>query len=422
MFDIHLIRERIDRVRRGLDAKRVKIDFTEILELDKERRKILTRADELRAEQNRASDAIGALMRGKKDAAGQIAAMKAIKTQIDGLQEPLREIEDRLHAILIGIPNLPHESVPAGGMEANTVVRSWGEPKKFGFKPRTHIEIAEGLDIIDFERAAKISGSNFIVYKGAGARMERALFNFMLDLHTTEHGYKEIFPPFVVNTASMVGTGQLPKMAEDMYRCADDDLYLIPTAEVPTTNLHRDEIFNEKDLPVFYAAYTACFRREAGSYGKDTRGLIRVHQFNKVELVKFVRPDGSYDELEKLVGNAETVLQRLGLPYRVLMLATGDLSFAAAKCYDLEAHAAGMDKWLEVSSCSNFEDFQARRANIRFKGAVQKKPAYVHTLNGSGLALARTMVAILENYQTPEGAVVVPEALRPYMGGLEKIV
>ncbi len=348
--------------------------------------------------------------------------MKEIKAQIDGLQEPLKGIEDRLHAILIGIPNLPHESVPVGGMEANTVVRSWGEPKKFGFKPRTHIEIAEKLDIIDFERAAKISGSNFIVYKGAGARMERALFNFMLDLHTAEHGYKEIFPPFVVNTASMVGTGQLPKMAEDMYRCADDDLYLIPTAEVPTTNLHRDEILNEKDLPVFYTAYTACFRREAGSYGKDTRGLIRVHQFNKVELVKFVHPEGSYEELEKLVGNAETVLQRLGLPYRVLMLATGDLSFAAAKCYDLEAHAAGMDKWLEVSSCSNFEDFQARRANIRFKGAAQKKPAYVHTLNGSGLALARTMVAILENYQTAEGAVVVPEVLRPYMGGLEKIV
>ncbi|HRZ40168.1 MAG TPA: serine--tRNA ligase, partial [Candidatus Omnitrophota bacterium] len=254
-----------------------------------------------------------------------------------------------------------------------------------------------------------------------GARLERALFNFMLDVHTSEHGYKEVFPPFVVNTASMTGTGQLPKMAEDMYRCADDDLYLIPTAEVPTTNLHRDEILSEKELPVLYTSYTACFRREAGSYGKETRGLVRVHQFNKVELVKFVHPDTSYDEHEKLLSDAESILQKLGLPYRVLLLASGDMSFAAAKCYDLEAHAAGMDKWLEVSSCSNFEDFQARRANIRFKGAAQKKPAYVHTLNGSGLALARTMVAILENYQTAEGNIVVPDVLRPYMGGMQKI-
>ncbi len=422
MFDIHLIREDIDRVRQGLTAKFVKIDLSEIVELDQQRRKILTQADELRAEQNRASDAIGILMREKKDAGAQIEAVKTIKAQIDELQEPLKTIEQRLDQILIAIPNLPHESVPVGGMDANTVVRSWGDPKKMDFKPKTHIEIAEDLDIIDFERAAKISGSNFIVYKGAGARLERALFNFMLDLHTSEHGYKEIFPPFLVNTASMIGTGQLPKMAEDMYRCADDDLYLIPTAEVPTTNLHRDEILAEKDLPVLYTAYTACFRREAGSYGKDTRGLIRVHQFNKVELVKFVHPEGSYDELEKLLANAETVLQRLGLPYRVLLLASGDLSFAAAKCYDLEAHAVGMDKWLEVSSCSNFEDFQARRANIRFKGVNQKKPAYVHTLNGSGLALARTMVAILENYQTAQGEVVIPDVLRPYMGGMEKIV
>ncbi|HSA31767.1 MAG TPA: serine--tRNA ligase [Candidatus Omnitrophota bacterium] len=421
MFDIHLIREDLQRVRDGLAAKNVKVDLEEILGLDQERRKLLTQADELRAEQNKASDAIGILMRDKKDASVQIEAMKQIKAKIEKLQEPLKSIEERLNQLLIAIPNLPHKSVPVGGPQANQVVKAWGEPVKLGFKPKTHIELAENLDIIDFERAAKISGSNFIVYKGAGARLERALFNFMLDVHTSEHGYKEVFPPFVVNTASMTGTGQLPKMAEDMYRCADDDLYLIPTAEVPTTNLHRDEILSEKELPVLYTSYTACFRREAGSYGKETRGLVRVHQFNKVELVKFVHPDTSYDEHEKLLSDAESILQKLGLPYRVLLLASGDMSFAAAKCYDLEAHAAGMDKWLEVSSCSNFEDFQARRANIRFKGAAQKKPAYVHTLNGSGLALARTMVAILENYQTAEGNIVVPDVLRPYMGGMQKI-
>ncbi len=348
--------------------------------------------------------------------------MKATAAELDAIEPKVKELEAKIDAILIGIPNIPHSSVPVGGPDKNTVVRSWGQPKQFDFKPKTHIEIAESLDIIDFKRAAKISGSNFILYKNTGARLERALFNFMLDYHTQHHGYKEVFPPFLVNPASMTGTGQLPKMKEDMYHMAEDDMYLIPTAEVPVTNIHRDEILNEEDLPVYYAAYSACFRREAGSYGKDTRGLIRVHQFDKVELVKFVKPGTSYDELEKLVGNAEKILQLLGLPYRVLLLASGDMSFAAAKCYDLEASAPGVNAWLEVSSCSNFEDFQARRANIRFKGKETRKAALVHTLNGSGVALARTMVAILENYQTREGEVIVPEVLRPYLGGMEKIV
>jgi seryl-tRNA synthetase len=291
----------------------------------------------------------------------------------------------------------------------------------FDFKPKTHIELAEALDIVDFKRGAKISGSNFILYKKEGALLERALYNFMLDVHTREHGYTEVFPPVLVNPASMTGTGQLPKMKEDMYHLQADDLYLIPTAEVPVTNIHRDETLNEDDLPIRYTAYSACFRREAGSYGKDTRGLMRVHQFNKVELVKFVKPETSYDELETLLVNAETIFHKLNIPYRVLQLASGDLSFAAAKCYDIEVYAGGIDKWLEASSCSNFEDFQARRANIRFKGKENKKSALVHTLNGSGVALPRTMIAVLENYQTKEGTVVIPEVLRPYMGGLPEI-
>ena len=300
-------------------------------------------------------------------------------------------------------------------------MRAWGSPKKLDFQPKTHVEIAESLDIIDFKAATKLSGTNFVLFKGDGARLERALYNFMLDIHTTQHGYKEVAPPVLVNRDSMTGTGQLPKMEEDMYRIQDEDLFLIPTAEVPVTNIHRDEILKEEDLPIYYTAYTPCFRREAGSYGKDTKGLVRVHQFDKVELVKFVKPEYSYDELEKLVANAEKILQLLELPYRVIMLASGDLSFAAAKCYDIEAHAAGLNRWLEVSSCSNFEDFQARRANIRFKGQTTKKTTLVHTLNGSGVALARTMIAILENYQTKDGHVSIPKVLQPYMGGQKEI-
>jgi seryl-tRNA synthetase len=374
----------------------------------------------LRADRNKANDEISALLKEKKDAKPKISSMKVTSEKIKALEDKLKEIESEQDKQVMLIPNIPHESIPRGDATQNKVVRSWGEAPKFDFKPATHIDLAQNLDIIDFGRAAKITGSNWVLYKGAGARLERALINFMLDLHTKKHGYTEIFPPFLVNRASMTGTGQLPKLEEDMYRLKDDDLFLIPTAEVPVTNIFRSEILEEKDLPIYYTAYTACFRREAGSYGKDTKGLSRVHQFDKVELVKFVKPENSYDELEKLVADAEEVLQLLGLPYRVAMLATQDLSFAASKCYDLEAYAAGSDKWFEVSSCSNFESFQARRANIRFKRTTddgRRTTEYVHTLNGSGIALARTVVAILENYQQKDGSILIPQALRPYFDG-----
>lgn len=421
MLDLKFIRENSEIVKKGLAAKRVTVDVEGLLRLDQQRRDVLVKLDDLRSQKNQANSAITQILKEKKDPKSRIAAMKGIAQKIDELEPQIKEIDTKIDSLLLTIPNVPHASVPVGGAESNKVVRHWGEPKKFSFLPKSHIDLAENLDIIDFKRASKISGSNFILYKRIGAQLERALYNFMLDLHIREHGYTEIFPPFLVNRASMTGTGQLPKMEEDMYKLKDDDLFLIPTAEVPVTNIFRDEILKEEELPIYYTAYTACFRREAGSYGKDTRGLIRVHQFDKVELVKFVRPEFSYEELEKLVGNAEKVLQLLGLPYRVVMLASGDLSFAAAKCYDLEVHAPGMDKWLEVSSCSNFEDFQARRTNIRYKGKTVTKPAFVHTLNGSGLALARTVVAILENYQTAEGEVMVPDVLQPYLGGLKKI-
>ncbi len=421
MFDIKLLRENIETVRKGLKAKNNQVDLEGLLNLDKRRRELLVELDSLRTKKNEANDVISSLLKEKKDPQKKIATMKDIAEQIDGIEPQVKELEEKINDILIGVPNLPHSSVPIGGKEKNKVVREWGQPQKFDFKPKTHIELAEALDIIDFKRAAKISGSNFVLYKREGALLERALYNFMLDVHTREHGYTEIFPPFLVNTSAMTGTGQLPKMKDDMYYLSEDDLYLIPTAEVPVTNIYRDEILPEEDLPIYHTAYTACFRREAGSYGKETKGLVRVHQFDKVELVKFVKPETSYDELEKLVSNAEEVLKRLGLCYRVVLLASADLSFAAAKCFDIEAHSAGLDKWLEVSSCSNFEDFQARRASIRFKGKETKKPVFAHTLNGSGVALARTLIAILENYQTPQGEVLIPEVLQPYMGGRKKI-
>lgn len=422
MLDLKFVRENDKAVRSALAARGgYTIDLDAFMELDKKRRKALTCLDDLREKKNAANDEVAQCLKERKDPKAKIDSMKKVSEEIGALEPEVKELDAQVEAVLMCIPNIPHLSVPVGSPEKNKVIRTVGDPVKLDFKPKTHFELAEALDIIDFKRASKITGSNFIVYKGAGARLERALLNFMLDLHTSKHGYLEIFPPFLVNRASMIGTGQLPKMEEDMYRLKDEDLFLIPTAEVPVTNLHRDEILKEEDLPIYYTAYTACFRREAGSYGKDTRGLMRVHQFDKVELVKFVRPETSYDELEKLVANAEKVLQLLGLTYRVVMLATGDLSFAAAKCYDLEAHAAGLDKWLEVSSCSNFEDFQARRAGIKFKGKTTPKPTYVHTLNGSGVALARTMAAILENYQTKEGEIIIPEVLRPYMGGESKI-
>ncbi|MFA5088693.1 MAG: serine--tRNA ligase [Candidatus Omnitrophota bacterium] len=421
MLDIKFIRENVELAQKGLAAKNAKLNLEELLQLDQRRREIVGKLDDLRAQKNQANDEIGRLVAQKKDPQAKISGMKKISEQVDEWESQAKALESELERILLGVPNLPHDSVPVGGADKNKIVKDWGEIRKFNFTPKSHIELAEALDIIDFKRAAKLSGSNFILFKKEGALLERALINFMLDLHTREHGYNEIFPPFLVNRASMTGTGQLPKMEEDMYRLEQEDLFLIPTAEVPVTNIHRDEVLREEDLPILYTAYTACFRREAGSYGKETRGMIRVHQFDKVELVKFVRPQSSYDELEKLVCNAERVFQLLGLPYRVLLLASGDLSFAAAKCYDIEAYAPGTEKWLEVSSCSNFEDFQARRANIRFKGKEMKKPAWVHTLNGSGVALARAVVAILENYQTEEGDVLIPEVLQPYMHGLKKI-
>lgn len=422
MLDIKFIRENPDLVKQAIKNRNLNLDLDSFIEKDEERRKTLLELEELRAEKNKANDQINKLLKDKIDPKEKISSMKDIAGKIDALEDKLKDLEPEVSRILKTIPNIPHSSVPVGDASANKIVRKWGEPKKITVA-RTHIELAEHLDIIDFSRAAKISAANFVLYKGDGARLERALYNFMLDLHTSKHGYKEIFPPFLVNRASMTGTGQLPKMEEDMYRLKDDDLFLIPTAEVPVTNIFRDEILEEESLPIYYTAYTACFRREAGSYGKDTRGLMRVHQFDKVELVKFVRPESSYDELEKLVGNAETVLQLLGLPYRVVLLSTGDISFAASKCYDLEAYAPGIDKWLEVSSCSNFESFQARRANIKFRCTKdgRKTIDYIHTLNGSGVALARTMIAILENYQQPDGTVLIPEVLRPYFNGQERI-
>jgi len=421
MHDLKFIRENPDIVKAGLSAKRSSIDIDGLLQLDASRRQLVFKIDELKAKKNAANDDISRLIKEKQDPKPTIASMKTIAAEIDALEPQVKSMDEELHGILLGIPNLPHSSVPIGGMEANQIVAHWGDKPVFDFKPKTHIEIAESLDIIDFKRGTKLSGSNFILYKDLGARLERALYNFMLDLHTSQHGYREMSPPVVVNAQTMTATGQLPKMKDDMYKLEGDDLYLIPTAEVPVTNIHRDEMLNEDELPLYYTAYTTCFRREAGSYGKDTRGLVRIHQFEKVELVKFVKPETSYNELDSLLCNARRIFEILKIPYRVLLLASGDISFAAAKCYDIEVYAAGLDKWLEASSCSNFEDFQARRGNISFKGKDGKKKGFVHTLNGSGVALPRTMVAILENYQTPDGDVIIPEPLRPYMGGLDRI-
>lgn len=421
MLDMKFIRENIETVRRGLAAKNAAGRLDELLALDEERRGLLVKVDELRARKNAANDEITKLLKEKKPPQEAIASMKSVAADIDALEVPLSAFEKKITDILLYIPNLPHPSIPVGGPQNNRVARTWGEQRVFDFKPKDHIELVEALDIVDFKRATKISGANFILYKRAGALLERALINFMLDLHTQSHGYIEVFPPVLVNAASMTGTGQLPKMKDDMYHLAEDDLYLIPTAEVPVTNIYRDEILDEAQLPVYHTAYSPCFRREAGSYGKDTRGLMRVHQFNKVELVKFVKPETSYEELESLVVNAQKVFELLNIPYRVLELASGDISFSAAKCYDIEVYAPGIDKWLEASSCSNFEDFQARRANIRYKGKDMKKPAFVHTLNGSGVATPRTVIAIIENYQQVDGTIAVPDVLQPYMHGLKVI-
>ena len=421
MLDIKFIRDNKELVKEAIKNRRMDLDIDGFISLDEEKRILLIESEDLKHQRNNANDEITAIMKAKKNPKELIDKMKVVSQKIAVLDAKVEEVDKKLANFIYLIPNIPDKSIPIGGPESNKIVKSLGEIPKFAFKPRTHIELSELLGIISFGISAKISGHGFACFLGAGARLERALINFMLDLHTKKHGYKEVFPPFLVNRMSMTGTGQLPKLEEDMYRLKDDDLFLIPTAEVPVTNIHRSEVLEESRLPICYTAYTACFRREAGSYGKDARGLVRVHQFDKVELVKFVKPETSYDELERLLKDAEEVLQLLELPYRVLMLATGDISFAAAKCYDIELYASGADAYLEVSSCSNFTDFQARRANIRYKDRSTKKAAFVHTLNGSGVALARLVIAILENYQNEDGSVRIPKALRPFMDGLDVI-
>jgi len=421
MLDIQKIRDNPELVQNAVKNKKCVIDIKELLSLDSKRREIIKEVETLKNQRNTFSPQIAVLKKEKKDATELLMKMKEVSDSIKNLDQELNNVNQKIDEIMIRIPNMAHSSVPHGESEKdNVVVFEWGATPEFDFKPKDHIEIGTALDIIDFPRGAKVTGAGFPVLKGQGALLERALINFFLDTHTRKNGYVEIFPPFMVNRASGFGTGQLPKSEEQMYYVNEDDLFCIPTAEVPVTNLHRDEVLESKNLPVKYCAYSACFRREAGSYGKDTKGYLRVHQFNKVELVKLTEPEKSYHELELLRKDAEGILQALGLRYRTLALCDADLSFAAAKCYDLEAWAPGEGKFLEVSSCSNFEDFQARRMNIRYRPEGQK-PRLVHTLNGSGLATARILVAILETYQTKEGLVRVPDVLKPYMNGLEFI-
>jgi seryl-tRNA synthetase len=397
------------------------VTLDEFLKLDQQRREKLFIVEQMKNRRNLVSEEIGRLKKAGKDAPDMKLEMRDLSRQIKEIDEVYKDLEDKLQQILLDIPNIPHETVPVGQSEAdNQVVRTWGKPREFKFAPKPHWDLGEALDILDFERGGKVTGARFTFYKGYGARLERAVINFMLDLHTNQHNYVEVFPPFMVNRESMIGTGQLPKFAEDMFKIEGQEYYLIPTAEVPVTNLYRNEILDGARLPILHCAYSACFRAEAGAAGRDTRGLIRLHQFNKVELVKFCRPEDSYEELEKLTWNAERVLQILGLPYRVVVLCTGDLGFSAAKTYDLEVWLPSYQGYKEISSCSNFVDFQARRAGIRFRNA-RGKAELVHTLNGSGLAVGRTVAAIMENYQESDGSVTIPEALRPYLGGLARI-
>ena len=417
MLDVKIVRENAPKVEESLRKRNYDLSILDrFLKIENERRELLRLIEEKREQRNKISQEIAKLKREKKDAVSILAEAKNISDFITEKEERLKVLEEEARQELLIIPNIPHESVPAGkGETENVEIRKWGAPREFDFPPLNHWDIAEMHGIIDFERASKIAGARFSLMKGMGAKLERALMNFMLDLNTSK-GYKEILPPLLVNRESMTGTGQLPKFETELFRTADPEFYLIPTAEVPVTNIHREEILNESNLPIYYTAYTPCFRREAGSYGKDTRGLIRQHQFNKVEIVKFVKPEDSYNELEKLTNDAEDILQRLGLPYRVIALCTGDLGFSAAKTYDIEVWLPGQQRYREISSCSNFEDFQARRANIRFKREGKKGIEFVHTLNGSALAIGRTVVAILENFQQKDSSVVIPEALRKYMG------
>jgi seryl-tRNA synthetase len=417
MLSIDIIRNNPKEVEKGLARKGEKLLINEIIKLDESYRSDLAQANEMRAKRNVSSDKIAQAKKLGENADKAINAMRKLSQKIKVLEEKTQSSKNDLEQLLLGLPNIPHESVPEGKDEKNNqLVREWGETLDRDFNIMAHLELGKALSLFDFERGAKISGSGFPLYTGKGAKLERALINFMLDFQTEQHGYKEIFPPFLVRPESAVTTGQLPKLADDMYASEKDDLWLIPTAEVPLTNIHQNEILSEDQLPINYTAYSACFRREAGSYGKDTHGFLRVHQFNKVELVKFVKPKNSYKELEKLVEQAGAILQSLGLKYRVIELCAGDLSFAAAKCYDLELWAPGEEKWLEVSSCSNFEDFQARRGNIRYRRNSDKKVEFVHTLNGSGVATPRLLVALLETYQNKDGTIAIPEPLQPYFG------
>jgi len=422
MLDIKYLRQNIDLVRQKMDQRGQKIDFDGFLGLDAKRRDILGAVETLRNERNSVSKQVGELKKKKEDASALIEKMGDVSARIKEYDEILRVTEEELNAFVMIVPNIQHESVPQGsGSEDNKVVRTWGEKPVFSFEPKQHFDLGENLNILDFTRGAKITGARFTVSRGAGAAMERALISFMLDLHTEKHGYTEVLTPFMVNAESMTGTGQLPKFKEDLFKIEGMEYYLIPTAEVPVTNIYRDEILDEDKLPIYLVAYSPCFRAEAGSYGKDTRGLIRQHQFNKVEMVKFSKPETSYDELEKLTANAQEVLEGLNIPYRTVCLCTADLGFSSAKTYDVEAWLPGQNTYREISSCSNFDDFQARRAAIRFRRKDSGKVEFVHTLNGSGLAVGRTVVAILENYQQADGSVLIPEALRPYMRGLERI-
>jgi seryl-tRNA synthetase len=422
MLDIKLLRDHLDEVKARMATRGAAIDWDQFQSLDRERRDAVARTERLKEKKNRLSGEIGKLKKSGADATVLMREVEEVSEAIRSSEGPLAEIETRFEQFMLTLPNLPHPNVHVGTDERdNREVRRWGEPPKFGFAPKNHWDIGEELRILDFARAAKIAGARFAVYRTGGAKLERALINFMLDLHTGQNGYQEILPPALVNRAALVGTGQLPKFEEDLFHVAPGDYFLIPTAEVPLTNLHREEILEQDELPVNYVAYTPCFRSEAGSYGKDVRGLIRQHQFNKVEMVKLTEPEDSYDELEKMVQNAEAVLKKLELPYRVVELCTGDMGFGAAKTYDLEVWLPGQNTYREISSCSNCEEFQARRANIRYRKEKKGRPLFVHTLNGSGLAVGRTLVAVLENYQQEDGSVIIPDSLRAYMGGLDRI-
>ncbi|GAB6138961.1 serine--tRNA ligase [Halanaerobaculum tunisiense] len=424
MLDLEFVRDNIELIKKVLDQRGTEAPIEEFSEVDNKRRELIQEVEELQQQRNEESAKIGQLKREGKDEEAEeiIQRMGQVADQITELEGQVKEYNQRLQEIMLQIPNIPHPDVPVGEDESDNVCnRKWGTPPEFDFAPQAHWDLGTELDILDFERGSKVSGSRFTFLKGAAAKLERALISFMIDIHTQEHNYDEVFPPFMVHEDSMLSTGQLPKFAEDAFKVEDTDYYLIPTAEVPVTNMYRDQILGTDELPIYHVAYSACFRAEAGAHGRDTRGIIRQHQFNKVEMVKFVEPEDSYQELERLVENAETILQKLELPYRVMDMCTGDLGFTAAKKYDLEVWMPSYDTYREISSCSNFEDFQARRANIRYRPEPEAKAQHVHTLNGSGLAIGRTVAAIMENYQNPDGSITIPEVLQPYMGGQEKI-